>query len=79
MKRIDELDWPRCAICDMPVQNFYVLDTTTGSGLELVAECHGDRQVVTISEFILANSKIETMELGPAFTEGQDKLYAQQW
>jgi hypothetical protein len=59
-------DWPRCAKCRMPVEKFYVQEDTE---IILVAECHGDKQVVIVPDEVLETMSLAQMEFGAAFEE----------
>ena len=48
MIKIHRDDWPGCAKCNMPVENFFVTDT--GSELTFVAQCHGMEQSVKVPD-----------------------------
>ena len=64
-EQISITDWPRCARCDMPVEQFY-LDDESGE-ISLVAVCHGDRQVVVIPDDLAI---VEGLRVEMAFDEG---------
>lgn len=69
--RIDALDWPRCAKCHMPVQEFSVFDAID-TGITLVAACHGDRQIVNVPDDVLTDMLGSHFGFGTAFTEDPD-------
>lgn len=71
---IDQDDWPRCEQCDMPVEQFYVEESA--GELAAVAECHGQRQEVILSEEVLSMlvGNDAKFDVGPAFTGEQ--IYA---
>lgn len=67
MTRIDvnPKDYPRCAVCDMPVEDFYILELD--NGLMLMVECHRATESVKLSPDDLQSATIETIEFGRAF------------
>lgn len=64
---IDDNDWPRCAKCDLPVENFCIDDT--GNTLTFVATCHGEEQLVEIPDSFWDQELVHTVSIGPAFEE----------
>lgn len=62
---IDSRDWPRCAKCHLPVEDFRVSDT--GDSLIVVASCHGDEQVVTIPDDLWDSVIGRDFSIGPVF------------
>jgi len=67
---IDEYDWPRCARCHMPVENFVVTDT--GDSLALMATCHGEEELVHIPDTVWETAFGLGVSLGPAFKTEDD-------
>lgn len=68
---ISEDDWPRCAKCDMPVENFVIADT--GNTLTFVATCHGKEELVHIPDSMWDTEFDQTVSIGPAFQDiGED-------
>jgi hypothetical protein len=58
-------DWPRCAKCDMPVQEFKIVDC--GYSTTLVAACHGADEIIDVPDEILANVFGGYVRIGLAF------------
>lgn len=69
---IDPDDWPRCARCRMPVEDFRVSDT--GDSLMFVATCHGETEVATIPDDMWDTMIGTHVNLGEAFQrKGENK------
>ena len=65
---IDIDDWPRCAKCDMPVEQFS--GTDDGTALTFVAMCHGEVQSATIPD---STWDIETyFDMEEAFRDNEE-------
>jgi hypothetical protein len=67
---IDPEDWPRCAICDMPVENFKGVDT--GDSLSFLAQCHGAEEITQLPDELWDTVIGTAVTLGTAFGEKQD-------
>lgn len=67
---IDPMDWPRCAICRMPVEEFIATDT--GESFSFIAICHGQREVVDIPDELWDNTIGTYTGFGQAFKENHD-------
>lgn len=63
---IDPDDWPRCAKCHMPVEDFRVTDT--GDSLMFVTECHGETELAKIPDDVWDTVMGTHVSLGQAFT-----------
>lgn len=63
-------DWPRCAVCRMPVENFRVTDT--GDSITFVTECHGDTELATIPDEVWDSMIGTHVNLGQAFNKGDN-------
>ncbi len=75
--KIDEIDWPRCHRCQMPVESFRVSDT--GDGLIFVAACHGVEELVNFPDEMWDTIIGTHVNFGPAFCnkeniDGEKKL-----
>lgn len=46
--QVDPIDWPRCAKCHMPVENFSVV--VTDNSTNFVAVCHGETESAMIED-----------------------------
>jgi hypothetical protein len=69
VRDIDQDDWPRCARCHMPVENFEIIDT--GDSITLMAACHGAEELVTIPDSVW-DTVGQGVSIGYAFQmEGQ--------
>lgn len=62
---IDTADWPRCAICKMPVENFRVTDT--GHAITFVTECHGETELATVPDEVWDTMMGTHVNFGLAF------------
>lgn len=69
-KSITHRDYPRCARCHMPVEEFTVFDEQ--DGITFVAACHGKRQVVKVPDVVLTDMFGSRLDIGLAFTEDAD-------
>ena len=67
---INPRDWPRCAVCRMPVENFWVVDTS--DSIILVAACHGKEQIINVLNETLASMLGSYINFGRAFEEGNE-------
>lgn len=65
---IDPLDWPRCALCHMPVENFRATDT--GDSITFVTMCHGEVELATIPDEVWDTVMGTHVKLGSAFSTG---------
>jgi len=63
---IDEQDWPRCAVCDMPVMDFLALVGDDGA-LTLAVWCHDAEDVVRFAPEDVAQFQGGTIKMGLAF------------
>lgn len=68
---------PVCAVCNKPVERFYFERADDADTYIYIAECHGDREVVTLGREVLVTANFIT--LGKAFDrkglpDGQKKL-----
>lgn len=59
--------WPRCAVCQMPVQKFSAQDT--GYGIEMIARCHGKKQTVFVPDDIWDSFDPAGVVITEAFTD----------
>ena len=66
---IDPYDWPRCARCRMPVEQFSVTDT--GDSITFVARCHGETEVATIPDEVWDTVLGTHVNFGTAFNQGE--------
>lgn len=65
---IDPDDWPRCGVCDTPVEQFCVTDT--GDALIFVATCHGEDETVTVPDSVWRDiRRVSDIVIGPAFVK----------
>ena len=72
--KISNLDYPRCFICDLPVEDFYVEFLDDDIVYEFVALCHQDEQRVGLTrDEMEAILDVGLGELGPAFYTEQEK------
>lgn len=75
-KEVDPEDWPRCAKCRMPVEQFSVTDT--GNSITFVAKCHGESELATIPDEVWDDMIGTHVNFGSAFTgennESKQKL-----
>ena len=62
---IDPIDWPRCAVCHMPVEDFRATDT--GDSIIFVTECHGEYELATIPDDVWDTAMGTHVTLGQAF------------
>lgn len=66
---IDYVDWPRCAVCHMPVEDFGASDT--GDSLIFVATCHGQTETATIPDDMWDTMIGTHVHLDDAFKQGE--------
>lgn len=62
---VSPIDWPRCAKCHMPVEDFRVTDT--GDSLMFVTTCHGETELATIPDDVWDTMMGTHVNLGQAF------------
>lgn len=68
---INPLDWPRCAVCHMPVEKFILVDTC--DDITFMVLCHGQEQVVQIPSDVLGSMLGSQMKFGLAFSEEHER------
>lgn len=68
-QEIDPEDWPRCAICRMPVEDFRVTDT--GDSIIFVTMCHGECELATIPDDVWDTVMGTHVNFGQAFQMGE--------
>lgn len=60
-------DFPRCAKCEMPVEEFYLLERDNNA--EFVIKCHNKVERVLLTADTLIGLDTATIQIGIAFTE----------
>lgn len=45
--------WPRCALCDAPVERATITQDLARCSTVITAQCHGERETMTISDALL--------------------------
>lgn len=68
---VDPDDWPRCAKCRMPVEEFKVVDT--GDSYTFVAMCHGQVESATIPDDVWDTAVGTHVNFGLAFQGEQNE------
>lgn len=68
---IETEDWPRCARCHMPVENFRVY--TTSDSLIFVTECHEDVELATIPDDVWDTVIGTHLHFGQAFSQHNEE------
>lgn len=66
---IEQEDWPRCEVCDMPVEQFCVTDG--GNAIALAATCHGEVEMVVLLDDTWDTVHSSQVDFGPAFAKEQ--------
>jgi hypothetical protein len=64
--QVDPTDWPRCAVCWIPVENFGIKDL--GDALVCVAQCHGQVESAMIPDDVWDTTIGTHVNFGLAFT-----------
>lgn len=67
IRNIDCEDWPRCAVCEIPVENFYV--EVIEDGLTFTAHCHNEKETSTLTTEQIREVFIEGFDVFEAFTK----------
>lgn len=67
---VDPQDWPRCAVCEIPVEKFS--STDTGTSIVFVAQCHGQIESAEIPDNVWDDQIGTHMNFGLAFSGEQN-------